>query len=123
MDYSKLSSKIIDYRIRGVLAMGKNTSRELEKIKKLEEQIAKKKAALQLTQARIKERERKTRTRRLIEIGGLADIAGISDIDKGALLGAFIHVSEKLKDNLAFSKFKAEGDATLKERAKEKRAN
>lgn len=33
------------------------------------------------------EKERKARTRRLIELGGLADIAGVGEFDKATLLG------------------------------------
>lgn len=92
------------------------------RIKKLEEDIKKKQLALQLAQGRIKERERKQRTRRLIEIGGLADIAGIADLDKGALLGAFLSVSKMIEDKLAYSKMKTEGDKILNEREKERKA-
>jgi len=95
-------------------------NKPLDRIKKLEDQIKKKQLALQLAQGRIKERERKLRVRRLIEIGGLADIAGISDSDKGALLGAFIEASRTLSDPLAYSKLKAEGDSLLLEREKER---
>ena len=95
--------------------------KQFERIKKLEEQIKKKQLALQLAQGRIKERERKQRTRRLIEIGGLADIAAIGDLDKGALLGAFLEVSTMLEDKLAYSKLKADGDRLLSEREKERK--
>lgn len=102
--------------------MGAKEDKGTARIKKLEEEIKKKQLALQLAQARIKERERKQRTRRLIEIGGLADIAGIADIDKGALLGAFLSVSKMIGDELAYSKMKAEGDKILSAREKERKA-
>jgi len=98
-----------------------NDEKQFGRIKKLEEQIKKKQLALQLAQGRIKERERKQRTRRLIEIGGLADIAAIGDLDKGALLGAFLEVSTMLEDKLAYSKLKADGDRLLSEREKERK--
>lgn len=96
--------------------------KQLERIKKLEEQIKKKQLALQLAQGRIKERERKQRTRRLIEIGGLAEIAGIGDVDKGALLGAFLQAADSLKNSLAYSTMKAEGDKVLSKREQERKA-
>jgi hypothetical protein len=101
--------------------MTDSDDKQIAKIKKLEEQIKKKQLALQLAQGRIRERERKQRTRRLIEIGGLADIAGISDLDRGALLGAFIEVGRLLSDGLTYSKMKAEGDALLKDRETERK--
>jgi hypothetical protein len=101
--------------------MSDHDDKQMAKVKKLEEQIKKKQLALQLAQGRIKERERKQRTRRLIEIGGLADIAGISEIDRGALLGGFIEVGRVLSDSLTYSKMKAEGDALLREREAERK--
>ncbi len=102
--------------------MPANGEKAAAKIKKLEEEIKKKRLALQLAQGRIKERERKQRTRRLIEIGGLADIAGVADLDKGALLGALLEVSKMLEDKLAYSKMKAHGDKLLSEREMERKS-
>jgi hypothetical protein len=96
--------------------------KERARIQKLEEEIKARQLKVQLAQGRIKERERKQRTRRLIEIGGLADIARISELDRGALLGAFVEVSRLLSDGLTYSKMKAEGDAVLATREKERKA-
>ncbi len=103
--------------------MPDNGEKATARLKKLEEQIKKKQLALQLAQGRIKERERKQRTRRLIEIGGLADIAGVADTDKGALLGALLEVSKMLEDKLVYSKMKVEGDKLLSERENERKAS
>jgi hypothetical protein len=103
--------------------MPANDDKATARIKKLEEQIKKKQLALQLAQGRIKERERKQRTRRLIEIGGLADIAGVADTDKGALLGALLEVSRMLNNKLLYSKMKVAGDKLLAEREKERKAS
>jgi hypothetical protein len=102
--------------------MPANNDKATAKIKKLEEEIKKKQLALQLAQGRIRERERKQRTRRLIEIGGLADIAGVADTDKGALLGALLEVSKMLEDKLTYSKMKTDGDRILSERETERKA-
>jgi len=102
--------------------MADHDDKQMAKVKKLEEQIKKKQLALQLAQGRIRERERKQRTRRLIEIGGLADLAGISELDRGALLGGFIEVSKLLSDGLTYSKMKAEGDSVLREREAQRKA-
>jgi len=100
--------------------MVKPSAKELENIKKLEEQLAKKKAALIVAKGRIKEREKKTKTRLLIEIGRLADIAGISELDKSAILGGFLYLSEIVKNDVTHTKFKAEGDKVLESRAAER---
>jgi hypothetical protein len=102
--------------------MPANDDKATARIKKLEEQIKKKQLALQLAQGRIKERARKQRTRRLIEIGGLADIAGVADTDPGALLGALCEVSKMLEDKLTYSKMKVEGDKILSQREKDRKA-
>ena len=64
-----------------------------ERIKRLEEQIAKKRAALVREKGRLSEKERKTRTRKLIEMGGLAEIAGLLESDPGFILGALLNLS------------------------------
>lgn len=67
----------------------------------------------------IKEAERKARTKRLIDLGGLVDLAGISAKDKGELLGAFLGLS-RVVDEERWAKWKQEGDALLAEREQEK---
>ena len=42
----------------------------------------------------VAEKERRARTRRLIELGGLVDIAGVSNYDKSVLLGALASIPE-----------------------------
>ena len=113
----KLSGVFLEYVLGGLFDMATQKNKEEEKIKKIQDQIAKKKAELSRIQARTKERARKIRTRRLIELGGLCDIAGISDYDKGALLGGFMHLARKMEDELTYSKFKLEGASILHKRA------
>ena len=64
--------------------------------------MRKKKEALKLKKSRIehqerllKLRERKNRTRILIEIGGIASKAGIDHLNTNTLLGAFLEIKEK----------------------------
>ena len=64
--------------------------------------------------------ERKARTRRLIEIGGLAEIAEISQIDKGLLLGMFLACKKALENPETRTQWKAKGDAMLAERERQK---
>jgi len=97
------------------------SDKQLERIKKLEEEIKRKQAALLQAQSRIKEKERKARTRRLIEVGGLAEIAGIINLDSGTLLGGFITLAETIKDEAKRTRMKAEGDTRLAQREGEKK--
>ena len=94
-----------------------NNEFSFERVKKLEEQIAKKRAALVREKGRLSEKERKARTRKLIEIGGLAEIAGLLESDPGFLLGAFLNVAEISVDSERWKSLKTKGDGPLKERA------
>jgi len=67
----------------------------LDKRKKTLEQ---KKNHLKQIEASLNAQERKKRTRRLIEIGGLVAKAKIEAWDSNALLGAFLHLKEKESD-------------------------
>lgn len=78
-----------------------------EKRRKLEIQISREKQKL-------KEQKRKARTKKLIEIGGLAEIAGISEVDKHALLGAMIQIKELLDDRNTFDMYRKKGEELLK---------
>ena len=57
------------------------------RIKKLEEQIAKKQALLVRVKGSLSVKERKARVRRLIEIGSWDEIAGLTDSPHGFRLG------------------------------------
>lgn len=68
--------------------------------------IEKKKAELKLKKSRLeaqekllKLKERKKRTRLLIEIGGLASKAGIDHLNTNTLLGAFLEIKERIEKN------------------------
>ena len=88
-----------------------------EKIKKLEEAIAKKKAALNREKVRLSQKARKERTRRLIEIGGLAEIAGLTNADKGAILGGLMEINKMFQSKATYENFKNVGDTILAQRS------
>lgn len=93
-----------------------NKEAAAEKIKKLEEQIAKKKAALIREKGRLSEKERKARTRKLIQIGGLAELAGLADAEPGFLLGYLMEAAKVSPDSAEWRRLKAKGDSVLNER-------
>ena len=62
-----------------------------ERLQRLEQQ----KARLQLAESKIKDDERKARTRRLIEIGALVEKAGLAALPANALYGALIETAKK----------------------------
>ena len=71
--------------------------------------LALKKSRLEAKEKRLKEKERKIRTRRLIELGGIVSKAGIEELNNNALLGAFLDIKEKLKEELTIKKWKDRG--------------
>lgn len=85
-----------------------------EKIKKLEETIAKNTAALAREKGRFSEKERKTRVRRLIHVGGLAEMVDLLDADSGFLLGCLMGAATISPDSERWKGLKAKGDALLK---------
>ena len=87
-----------------------------ERIKRLEETIARKKAELVRTRGLVSERERKARLRRLIHIGALVEIAELDGADEGFLLGLFLSGKEIPKGTSEWKRLKNSGDAILKER-------
>lgn len=56
------------------------------------------KARLAEQEAKLKDAERKVRTRRLIQAGGLVDKAGLLDLDSNALYGALLSLRDGLDD-------------------------
>jgi len=72
-----------------------------------------------------KEREaaRKARAHALIQLGGLIELAGLGDVDKGALLGGLLKIAKDLEGrekSLMFGVFKKNGDAFLAAKEAEK---
>lgn len=62
---------------------------------------------------------RKARNHALFMVGGLAEIAGLLESDKGALLGGLLAIAKSLNagpDSTRFQEWKNAGDALLAER-------
>lgn len=74
-----------------------------ERIAKLEAKKAQQQAAidaqLKKLHSQAKTKERKERTRRLIQLGGLVEKAGLGDMDPAALLGMLMLQKEFLERN------------------------
>jgi hypothetical protein len=98
--------------------MAKDQKKEIERLKKLEEQFAKKKAALQIAKTQIKEGERKARMRKMVRVGVLTETAQIFKYDEEALLGGFLHLAELMAEDDTYQKFKTSGKKMLSESAK-----
>jgi len=82
-------------------------ARLLEQKKALETKISRE-------QGLLRERERKARTRRLIEYGGLVAIARLDEEDKGTVLGLLLEGARRLSvDAKARQRWKALGDREL----------
>ena len=82
--------------------------------------LEKKKEALKLKKSRIehqerllKLKERKKRTRVLIEIGGTAAKAGIDHLNTNTLLGAFLELKEKKKEEGTIKRWTKKGAEAL----------
>jgi multidrug resistance efflux pump len=91
------------------------------RLEKLQEKQAELKAQIQREEARIRENERKARTRRLIEYGGLVDIAELTTMDKGTVLGMFLEGARRIGEgDEVVKQWKRAGDKMLGERAAER---
>lgn len=96
--------------------------RELSALAKLERINDKADAARQQAQRILvdkRQRDRKEREHRLIQVGALVEIAGFDSIDKGMLLGGFLHLAEQLRGPHSqdlLQTFKMRGDQILKQR-------
>ncbi|MBY0282225.1 MAG: conjugal transfer protein TraD [Alphaproteobacteria bacterium] len=60
-------------------------------------ELEKKKIFIMSKEKLLKERERKERTRKLIEMGGLIEKAGIDSLETATLYGALLSLKEKMK--------------------------
>ena len=83
------------------------------------------KARLAEQEAKLKGAERKARTRRLIEVGGLIDKAGLLELEPNTLYGALLSLRDGAGDKDQVSKWTALGgrafarDARLRDEGKE----
>jgi hypothetical protein len=100
--------------------MPKNDGKELDRLKRLEDQFAKKKAALIAAKGHIKELDRKNRTKRIFKVGTLTQTAQIFEHDDAALLGGFLHLAKIMADKDTLKKFKVVGQKMISEAKKAK---
>ena len=89
-----------------------------ERIARLEQQ----KARLAEQEAKIKADQRKQRTRRLIEAGGLIEKAGLIDFEPNALYGALLSLAEDASDTDKVARWAAHGGRAFAREAKERDA-
>lgn len=78
-------------------------------IEKEKESLKLKKSRLEAKERLLKLKERKKRTRLLIEIGGLVAKAGIDHLNTNTLIGAFLEMKEKSKDETTIKKWTQKG--------------
>ena len=83
-------------------------------------ELEKKKEALKLKKSRIehqerllKLKERKNRTRLLIEVGGVASKGGIDHLNTNTLLGAFLEIKEKEQEEGTLKRWTKKGAEAL----------
>ena len=101
--------------------MDRTQERLQKRFEKIEQQLEEKRQEMRVVQQKLKKHERKQRTRELIQLGGLADIAGFRGMDTGAVLGAFLQAMDLLKDEATYKNLKHLGDSTLASRAGRRR--
>lgn len=75
------------------------------------------KARLAETEAKLREAERRARTRRMIDAGGLVDKAGLSDLPREALYGALLSLRKGAEDTGQLRRWADIGGETLAEEA------
>ncbi len=78
------------------------------------------KARLAEQEAKLKTAERKARTRRLIEAGGLVDKAGLLDLDANALYGALLSLREGTGDKKQVEQWAALGGRAFAREARQR---
>lgn len=94
------------------LEKAKSAKAELDKLRKEQDRKAKSVA-------------RKARNNALFKVGGLVELAGLLDSDKGALLGGLMAVAKTLEhgpESARFQEWKQSGDALLAKREAERKS-
>ena len=91
----------------------------MQNLEERRKRLEQRKQKLKDQEQKLKEMMRKKRTRHLIEIGALIEKAGLSDLSKDTLYGAFLHIQNTLDANQHTWK-KQGGIAFQKEKAKRK---
>lgn len=94
---------------------------ERERIAKIEVQLAQRKNLLQQLAARRLSAERqiarRERARRLLTVGGVAELAGIAGLDRDALLGGFLELADRITDGATLELWRAVGAVVHAEQA------
>lgn len=78
----------------------------------LKDLLAKKKSRLNQKEKILKDKERKHRTRKLIELGGLISKAELEHLNEATLLGALLEIKEKLS-NESINSWTLKGEKAL----------
>ena len=89
---------------------------KLQQLKGQQQQIQAKQRAAESKRLRAQHNQAK------FALGGLLEIAGLLDIDRGALLGAFLIIAERLNGPTFFSGCKQRGDELLAQREADRQA-
>ena len=93
-----------------------------ERLQKLQEQKKELEAKIMREQGRLREQERKARNRCLIEYGGLVELAALTEVEQGTVLGMLLDGATRIqKDDDVARQWKTAGDRLLAERAAERR--
>jgi len=71
--------------------------------------LGQQRARLQLEENSLREAERKARTRRLIEAGGLVDKAGLLEVDSAVLYGALMQVAAEARSTERVEQWRVSG--------------
>lgn len=91
------------------------------KVEDLEEKLKQDTAKLLLAKAAQKSKERKQRTRQLIQLGGLCEIAGLTNVNPAILLGGLLHLARKIQSSPDLvGAFQKEGEEVLLVRSEKK---
>lgn len=78
------------------------------------ERLAQKFAKLEMKEKLIKEKERKLRTKRLIELGSIITSAGLDDLEKEILLGALLEIKNLSDKDEKINDWRVKGKEFLK---------
>ena len=101
--------------------MSDNTTEAQKRIKKLEEQVARKQAELVRAKGRLSDKERRAKNRQLFQIGRLVEAAGLLDADPGFLLGHLLKGADIDPGTERWKSLKARGDTAKKELERSKK--
>ena len=110
-DLSRLQTRIAEADKKAAEALAR-----LKQLKARKAQIEAQQKALESKKRRAEENQLK------YTVGGLVKLAGLIDIDKGALLGALLMAADRLSSEEWFANAKRRGDALLAERADARKA-